>query len=173
MKITTDIPSQAASAFEIVDRDVTSTVDIHQDALYPVPLLPAELIAPGFAGARQRSSVAVDQYARIINPGAQVANTFISLGRGLWRITGRYSYASNFAGILRLAGGSLAIVNAAKGQNVMVFNAIAAVGIQTGDFSFDLLADDENYNLDFFLGAPPAVGNDHQLAIAVVASKYL
>jgi len=96
MKIVNDLLSALALATDVTDRDVFSHVELLQDALYPLPELPAPVALDNTSGLLHRTSWMV--YTRLSrnNEAAESSISLGTFGRGLWRVNATVQMSNNF-----------------------------------------------------------------------------
>jgi len=172
VKLVTSIPATVARLGDLVERDVTSDLEIHQESILTLPPIPHEVVAPGTNAAIQRTSFAIDRFVRLINPDPLFSETFVFFGRGLWKLNFTFSHRANFEPVVRDDCSRLSLVNAALGVNVALMLPVeSGSAMISGEHTFSLPVD--GYSLELFVGAPLGAGGLQRVGVCVVGSKLL
>lgn len=98
MRILSSLPAQLAKIQDLIDRDVTSDLTIHQESLIQLPIVPAALRTWSAAGQTISGSAIVTFNARVAN-AAQVITQVVVLVKGIWRIRMAVQYFANYVSI--------------------------------------------------------------------------
>jgi len=157
MKLLTGQPAVLAKISDLVDRDVESTVEVHQEALFPLGLMPSPLrVAVAFgATVVQAESCCFTVFQQVTNAGAAAVSTLFLLKRGLWRLRFDVFYTCS---VLDFAGtGTRGILIVQPGSQVVeLYATLPIVGTQVLHVERLITLDDDRTTLEIRLGTIPA-----------------
>lgn len=170
MKIVTNILSSLASAVDVVDRDITSNVDVQQQALFPMIAIPHENIDVAGPVVVQRKSFRTTFAQQNTNVGAGTSSKLLLLGRGLWRLKLSLSIFTNYLAPPAPFVSSIVVGKVVGDQAALSF----IPGLNVAQFltqDFDLLALDDLTGIWCILGGN-GVGDTQNYNASIWGQKY-
>jgi len=175
MKFVTDLPALAAKLGDLVEREVTSDLALEQIAFFAMPPLPLERNHPGPTVIVQRSSFIVDFFIHLLNPAAQQSQVMCTLGRGLWELDVHLAFASTFTADVQTELTLVRFVrNAGDAGRIIGCGGIGGVMVSRDVTRKLIVAEvDDLTQIEFFMPAPPAAGNQSSGFCSIIGSKLL
>ena len=110
IQLLTPLPSTIAKLGDLIERDVTSDIEINQEALFPLETIPFPIqtmvrqVTGSYSG-----SFLLDRFEQITNAAALTGSPVFTLQKGLWIVDIRYSFWCNYSDIT-LSGFQLGLV---------------------------------------------------------------
>jgi len=99
MKLLSALPSLVAKIGDLVQRDVTSDIEIHQEAVFPLLLMPG-VKRPFSAFGLTTILTDSTMFRSILSKGASLPSTvtdYLTLGKGVWDLDFVVQYTATFA----------------------------------------------------------------------------
>lgn len=170
MKIVSGTPSALARCHDVVDRNITSNLEVAQETIWALPAIPQILVLDSNTPAARRTSFATSTGDSRNNQAANVVFTMAQpLARGLWRIYASGSYTANY---LVSGGAGLAIELSSPTELIALLLLQPAIATLFFHMNEEIMIDNDVTDLQVRLFGN-GVGQIHSYTLGLHANKYV